>query len=642
MEEQEIFFSLWQAKWQEASPAARRRGRIALGVYLLFTLVGTIVAASQVAALAEMSEAGRWMGAVGMGPFGLLWAGLKLTGLLMENSGDPGIGWMLPAALHIAPYAILIGVGPRPLPAHFQQQRQMKAHRRQQGQLEEAEAAARLATRSGVVMAVVRDANRRPVMVGRPFADQGHLLVTAPTRSGKGLNLTEVLLHWPGAAVVVDPKAEQWARTAGFRRRYLGPVYHLPGHQIPLSRYFNLNDADDLQELHGQLLRPDQDLQRIFADKSLSLMQAVAHFAAARRLDPLRVLLDVAADDWQQVLLGLDAAPAARPFLRQFTNGQSPQAVMASDRFVASAYGTFTTRLFGYQKHIDTICPRAPQWTLPQEWALQRATVYLTYSLNELQGVGGVVAAILAGLMRDHMKHGRRAPLLIAIDEMAAVRLRNLETYLATVGGYGITLLLYAQSAAQLEEIYGRAGAESIRANCAHQLWYRPNNIETAQHISDLYGTALVPNHSYSIVQRLMRQENGQTVTIPQQSVNQSLVEKPAYAPSEVIAIAEEQVFVFTQQGQQVRFVGQRLDNREMFPNLPPAPPPPRPSAAPRQYTEWMAAGAEAAPAAPAAAEPAEANEPLENGAPTTAEEAAADAAAAPDGDADVADRDLH
>jgi type IV secretory pathway TraG/TraD family ATPase VirD4 len=80
---------------------------------------------------------------------------------------------------------------------------------------------------------------------------------------------------------------------------------------------------------------------------------------------------------------------------------------------------------------------------------MEKSTLYITYSLNELEGVGGVVSAILAGLMRDHMASGHKWRLLVAIDEMAAVRMRHLDTYLATVGGFGITMLLYAQSMSQ-------------------------------------------------------------------------------------------------------------------------------------------------------------------------------------------------
>ena len=47
------------------------------------------------------------------------------------------------------------------------------------------------------------------------------------------------------------------------------------------------------------------------------------------------------------------------------------------------------------------------------------------------------------------------APVLFAIDEMPTVGLPNLPGYLATVGGSGITMLLYAQALPQIEDVYG-------------------------------------------------------------------------------------------------------------------------------------------------------------------------------------------
>lgn len=52
--------------------------------------------------------------------------------------------------------------------------------------------------------------------IGIPWtADAGHIAVVGPTRSGKGLHLTDTLIRWPGPVVCVDPKGEQWERTAG-------------------------------------------------------------------------------------------------------------------------------------------------------------------------------------------------------------------------------------------------------------------------------------------------------------------------------------------------------------------------------------------------------------------------------------------
>jgi type IV secretory pathway TraG/TraD family ATPase VirD4 len=219
----------------------------------------------------------------------------------------------------------------------------------------------------------------------------------------------------------------------------------------------------------------------------------------------------------------------------------------------------------------------------------QKSTLYITYNLTELEGVGGVVAAILAGLMRNHMAEGQNLPLLVAIDEMGAVRLRHLDTYLATVRGYGITMLLYAQSMSQLTGLYGRGEAAAILSNCAHQLWYPANDYQTAQYVSDLYGTTLKPNRSFSTTKRQERQEGGNLVTISQPSVSESLIESPTYSPTEVMGLPKGQVIVLTEQEQQYRFIGQRLDSREFFKQLPRPPQPPSLPRALRHYTPWLA-----------------------------------------------------
>ena len=103
-------------------------------------------------------------------------------------------------------------------------------------------------------------------VIGIPFgADRGHVAVIAPTRSGKGLHLTETLLRWPGAAVVLDPKGEQWTRTAGTRAQ-LGPVYRLPEQGIDLADAFRLTRparrAGAARQSAAHLEGPRADLRR--------------------------------------------------------------------------------------------------------------------------------------------------------------------------------------------------------------------------------------------------------------------------------------------------------------------------------------------------------------------------------------------
>ena len=201
----------------------------------------------------------------------------------------------------------------------------------------------------------------------------------------------------------------------------------------------------------------------------------------------MRVLIEAGNADLRAVLTAW--ATVAPQEVRTFTNGQAPYKL--DDRFVTSAWGTLTTRLYTYYQSLPTLTTGSGATAIPLDWATQNGTVYVTYPLDQLAGVGGAVTALTAGMMRYHMQHHAGTPLLVAVDELPAVGLRNVLTYLATVGGFGITLLLYAQTYGQLVQLYGRDGVETLLANCRHQVWYPPADLVTAERMARLYGTEL-------------------------------------------------------------------------------------------------------------------------------------------------------
>ncbi len=379
---------------------------------------------------------------------------------------------------------------------------QQALHRRGQGQLSAAEAATLYALppqMNGLPLAQVSTkssrfsrANEQTIVGVSSQREMGHIAVIAPTRAGKGLHLTSVLQQWQHAALVIDPKGEQCQRTAG-ARQLLGSVYNLPHHTLDLSHYYDWSNRNDLTELHRHLIQPQAYTQSIFAEKSRVLFDAAGKFAAAHGLNPLRVLLEAGNGDIRVALTAWETV--AKNEVRMFTNGHSPKKL--EDRFVSSAWGTLTTRLYAYYHSLATLTTGTGQTAIPLDWAAQNGTVYVTYPLGQLAGVGGAIAAVIAGMMRFHMKHHQGVPLLVAIDELPAVGLRNLLTYLATVGGYGVTILLYAQTYGQLSQLYGRDGVETLLANCRHQVWYPPADLTTADRMARLYGSELKEHVSF-------------------------------------------------------------------------------------------------------------------------------------------------
>jgi len=320
----------------------------------------------------------------------------------------------------------------------------------------------------------------------RRGADAGHVLVAAPTRAGKGLHLTGTLETWHGPAVVVDPKREQYERTSGERAK-LGPIYCIPQHGIDILQYFNVHNALDLQELFTTLLQTWQDKDPIFSQKAYAVFEAARDQSQATGEHMLKILARWA--DISAPAAIKEAAHYAPGPIAKFTDGNTDEL----NRFTLSAWGTFTAKFSTIAPHIDTIS----QGDVPTRWAEQDSSIYICYPLDQLEAAGGLLSVILGALMKGQQRAQKKNYTLFAIDELRASRLHGLDTKLATVGGYGITILAYLQQLSQLKDVYGHDAAASIIGNFHHQIFYPTRDNESAEYISRKFGTEIQATRSY-------------------------------------------------------------------------------------------------------------------------------------------------
>ena len=374
------YFRQW---WQNLPAARKRRIWIVLGSFSAFWLAGAFYAPAVVAGIARVEGLFRLLMSLGIGGFSFLWRLLESSGVIEETAENPNLLWLplallLPSAMGLFLY--ILSQPPNPV---YGIQKLLEKLSEAQGRTKIEDVAEKLAIQQGIPFVQVGEGKSHKLLGLDYQKAEGHLIVVAPTRAGKGLHLTDTLRCYPGPALVVDPKGEQFQRTAALRRR-IGPVYRIPGHQIHLSAYYqHLRDRDAVIELHTHLLRPWASSEPIFAEKAMSLFTAVGLFAQVQRLNPIRLLLDLAESNPIEALTALRTVEAARRHVDIFTNGALPKAYR-DDKFVTSALGNFTTRLAPYQKHIDTIAPpnlNRRELIVPPDWAEQNGTIYITYDL---------------------------------------------------------------------------------------------------------------------------------------------------------------------------------------------------------------------------------------------------------------------
>ena len=128
------------------------------------------------------------------------------------------------------------------------------------------------------------------------------------------------------------------------------------------------------------------------------------------------------------------------------------------------------------------------------------ASVYLVVPPEKIGSYRSVLRVILGQLLSGAIEHRGvieaenaeiddlprdypRWPITFFFDELPQLGyMRLIEDAVAITRSYGIRLWLFTQDLAQLKEVYPKW--ESLIANCRSQVFFRPNDLGTAEHIA--------------------------------------------------------------------------------------------------------------------------------------------------------------
>jgi type IV secretory pathway TraG/TraD family ATPase VirD4 len=254
---------------------------------------------------------------------------------------------------------------------------------------------------------------------------------------------------------------------------------------------------------------------------------------------------------------------------------------------------------------IDVLATAEAAGGIPADWAERHGTIYLCWPLHAQSAAGPLVAAVLAGLVRHLQARPAGTRTLLSLDEAPAVGVPGLSHYLSTLGGAGsgVTVCLYTQSVPALVAVYGPHETRSIVGNCAFQVWHRPQDTESAEQLSTLFGEVCeVVQHASSGSSE--GQQQGAGALTPSNwnrsaSAGASLSTRyrRALNVAEVTALNDDEVIVFLR-GKRSRLSSSYAVLQNGLRNLPhppvPAPAPAPPPAADRGAAETL----ELAPAA--------------------------------------------
>lgn len=362
-----------------------------------------------------------------------------------------------------------------------------------------------------------------------------HILMVAPTRSGKGVSVViPSLLTWRESLVVTDLKGELWACTSGWRKKIAGnkvlkfePASTNSVKWNPLdSIRIGPNEVGDAQNIATLIVDPDgKGLEDHWAKTAFALMTAVILFLMHedktfhRRQATLPKVLETLSmaenkefvtNDKETPVNLWDAMQAyENDSYRDKVDVGTCSTISQSAKDILSAgteerpsiISTAKTFLALYRdpvvaenvSHSDFKVTDLNNYKDP-------VSLYIVTQPNDKDRLRPLVRIAMNGIMRrlaDKMKFidGRavgdyKHRVLMMIDEFPSLgRLPIIEESLAFVAGYGIKCFLICQDMTQLkDDKRGYGQNESITSNCHIQIVLAPNRVDTAEIFSKMMG----------------------------------------------------------------------------------------------------------------------------------------------------------
>ena len=368
------------------------------------------------------------------------------------------------------------------------------------------------------------------------FRGEGHLLTVAPTGAGKGQRLIlPVLLDYEGPTVVLDPKGENYEQTA-WRRSLYGQVFKwAPGVADsdcynPLDRVTGWDEA----RLLAELLVIPQGKEPFWDEAARDLLTGLIFYVIRTRPEGQRNmravcrLLTPSRADFEAMVEDLQGSDDER--LKELGNILETQ----SEALRASISTTLRTQLAIWRSDdvanvtssttpgwtVEDILVRdnisvtfaaktgrAPGWHQREDGGVTRgsaATVYLIVPPEKMAAMRSVLRVMLGQHLSEAIRVRKMIdavnaeddslpaeyldwPMMFVFDEMPQLGyMRIIEDAVAITRSYRIRLWLFAQDLAQLEEVYPKW--RSLVANCRGQIFFRPNDTRTAEHVADRLG----------------------------------------------------------------------------------------------------------------------------------------------------------
>ncbi len=365
------------------------------------------------------------------------------------------------------------------------------------------------------------------------FPGQQHVIISAPTRSGKGVGIViPNLLNWPDSVVVLDIKQENWDITSGFRRKHgqacflfnPAPADYRTHRYNPLG-YISADPnfrIDDIQKIANMLFPDQQGVDPIWTATPRGLFLGVVLYLAETpgKLVTLgQVRRETLAEgDGSAYFTRIvnERAKEGNPLSPVCVEALNSYVSIASDDTRSGVMASFRSRLELWANPLVDAATSANDFDL-RELRKRRMSIYIGVTPDNLDRMGPLLNLFFQQLLdlntRELPNQNKdiKYSCMLLMDEFTAMgKIPIMSKGISYIAGYWLRMMPIIQSPAQLVEVYGKEAAQTFRTNHALQIIYPPkaSDTETARDISEWLGYQTVKSVSESKAKGFFAKKN--------------------------------------------------------------------------------------------------------------------------------------
>lgn len=424
--------------------------------------------------------------------------------------------------------------------------------------------------------------------------DTPHVLVAAPTGSGKGVSIViPNCLAWKDSLICLDMKKENWDATAAFRAAHGQACYCFdPGSPDGHSHCFNPLDyvsreagkaIEDLQRI-GNMLFPDvEGVQPIWTRTPRFLFIGIALYLmeTGQPLSIGEVLSAGMSGDpyvtFDKIIK--DRAKAGQPLSAACIKNLGAYLDISAKETRAGIIAGFRSSLELWQSPSVNAATSRSDFDL-RDVRRRRMSIYFVCRENDMERLQPLVRLFFQLAVSQNtvtlpkfdatLKH----ECLLILDEFPSFgKLDSIVKGIAFVRGYGLRLLTILQSPAQIPAIYGKDAAVTFLSNHGAQIAFPPKRTETEtlKEMSEWLGfnteTGLNKTRTANLFEKVKRSES-------EQDQRRALL-----LPQEIAALPQGRCIVIVENtspilGTKIRYYADRVfKERANFPAALPAVP---------------------------------------------------------------------